>query len=267
MPASTGSRNGNGLSVQSVDRAVSILEFLAHNGWSGVTEVGRALGVHKSTAFRLLATLQGRGLVEQHDDTGKYHLGFGLVHLARAVTVGFDLKRVARPVCERLAEETDETVMLAVLDGDEVMNIDAIIPRTQSVVSMGWLGRRTPLHCTANGKALLAWLPEGHRQRIVATSFERFTPNTIVRPSELEAQLELVRRDGYAVAVEEYEEGLNAAAAPIRSPDGELLGAMSVSGPSYRATPEHLPDLGKAVRSAAAAVTGRGALSVSNARG
>lgn len=241
--------------VQSVDRAVTSLEYLARAGWSGVTEIAEALGVHKSTASRLVGTLERRGLVIQHEDTGKYHLGFGLVHLARSVAVGFDLKQRARPVCERLADETGETVVLAVADGHTVVNIDQIIPQS-GIVSMSWMGRRTPLHCTANGKALLAHLPAGQREEILASPHERLTPSTVVERTALEAQVDAVLRDGYAFALEEFEEGLNAVAAPILATDGELLGSLSVSAPSWRLPVERVPEVGKLAAAAAREIGG-----------
>src|ERR687893_504055 len=100
--------------VQSVDRAVSVMEFLSRHGWSGVTEVARELDIHKSTAYRLLTTLRDRGLVEQDAATEKYRLGFGLIALASSVTAELDVARCSRPVCERLSERTRETVTIAV---------------------------------------------------------------------------------------------------------------------------------------------------------
>lgn len=244
----------DGHGVQSVDRAALVLKFLAGHGWSGSTEVGESLGVHKSTAFRLLSTLERHGLVTQHEETGKYHLGFGLVHLARAVTVGFDLRRHARPTCERLAEETGETVVLAVLDGARVLNIDQVIPRQSSVMSVSWVGRHIPLHATASGKALLAHLPDEAREQVLDAARERYTPHTIVERSELEQQLAAVQRDGYACAAEEFDEALNAVAAPIVALDGELLGAVSVSAPAWRLPPQQMPETGELVRSAAAQI-------------
>lgn len=252
---SGGSSERNGSGVQSVDRAISVLELLARAGWSGVTDIAAALGVHKSTAWRLVATLEARGLVAQHEDTGKYHLGFGLVHLARAVTVGFDLKRRARPMAERLADQTAETVVVAVLDGDGVVNIDQIIPHS-GVVSMSWMGRRTPLHCSANGKALFAFLPEDQRAAFLAAPHEHFTPHTVIDRDELAAQLADVRRDGYAAALEELEEGLNAVAAPIMAADGELLGALSISAPAWRMPADRVPELGKLAVDAAHEIGG-----------
>lgn len=246
----------SGTQVKSVGRAVDILEYLAQNGWSGVTDVGNALGVHKSTAFRVLTTLEARGLIEQHADSGKYNLGFGLVHLARAVTVGPDLIRNAHPHCQRLAEEVGESVTLAVLEADAVVTIDQIIPET-SVVSQSWLGRRTPLHATSHGKVFLAHLPQSRRNRIVGEPHEVFTEATITDPVALHEELTKVRANGYATCHEELEVGLDAAAAPLHGADGTVIAAVSVAGPSYRIGEERLVELGEHVRAAAAEISQR----------
>lgn len=236
--------------VQSVDRAVTVLEFLAANEWSGVTDVGTKLGVHKSTAFRLLNTLESRGLVEQHIDSGKYRLGFGVVTLANAVTHGPDITRQAHPGCQWLSGQSEETVTLAVLEGEEAVTIDQIIS-TSTVASRSWLGRRTPLHCTSPGKVFLAHLPEERQNQIIAGPLERYTDNTIVDPEQLRAEIDQVRVNGYATSYEEFEEGLSAAAAPVCASDGEVMAAIGLSGPSYRLDDAQLRELAPAVREAA----------------
>lgn len=242
--------------VQSVERAVTILEFLARNEWSGVTDVGNALGVHKSTAGRILSTLEGRGLVEQHVESGKYRLGVGIVHLARAVTVEPELTREVKPVCEWLAQQTEETVTLTVLEDDECVTIDQIIS-TSTVVSRSWLGRRTPLHCTAPGKVFLAFLPAGRRAELIAGPHERLTERTITEPAELREIIEQVRVDGYATTFEEFEEGLSAAAAPVRGSDGTVAAVIGLSGPSYRFDEDQLREIAPVVRDAAKQASSR----------
>jgi DNA-binding IclR family transcriptional regulator len=248
--------NNGGSQVQSVDRAIAILEFLARNGWSGVTEVGEVLDVHKSTAFRLLNTLENRGLVEQHADTGQYHLGFGLVHLARAVVVGPDVARRARTACEWLAARTSETVTLSVLEAQRCITIDQIIGDS-SVVSRSWLGRRTPLHCTSPGKVLLAYLPQERQDELLSGPLERFTDHTIVEPDRLFDILAQVRAAGYATTTEELEEGLSSAAAPVRAADGHVVATIEVSGPSYRLGLDELTEVVPLVREAAERASAR----------
>lgn len=219
--------------IQSVDRAALILDMLAQNGWSGGSEVARELGVHRSTALRLLGTLQRHGLVERDARTSKYRLGARLQQLARVVTGDLDLREEARPVCERLAAALGETVTLDVLDGDDVLPIEQATG-SSSFVSVSWLGRRTPIHCTASGKVILAFGPETLRQRILSRPLERRTEHTVVDPAALRAQLRSIREAGHASTVEELEIGLSAVAAPVRSAEGRVVAAVDVSGPAHR---------------------------------
>jgi DNA-binding IclR family transcriptional regulator len=231
MSNNPGTREGG---LQSVDRAITVLEILARRGEAGVSEVASEIDVHKSTAFRLLGALENHGLVEQATDRGKYRLGFGLIPLAGAVVSGLDVTRQGRAVCERLAAEMGETINVAVLQEHWVVNVDqARGPST--VGTHNWIGRLTPLHCTSSGKVLLAHLPAAHRTALLkASRMERFTPTTITTADALDTELARVRSAGYSSSVEEYEPGLNALAAPIHNSSGEVIAALSVSGPSYR---------------------------------
>ncbi|MBI3648275.1 MAG: IclR family transcriptional regulator [Actinobacteria bacterium] len=230
--------------------------MIAEAGELGVTELGRRLGVHKATASRLAATLAERGLVERDPVTDKYRLGFGLIRLAGAAMAGLDLVSTARPVLEDLADRTRETVNLGVLSGDAVVYIDQITG-TRSIVSVSWVGRRSPLHCTSNGKVLLAYVDEGELDRLLSRPLERPTANTIVDPDRIRTQLQEIRVRGYSQTMEELEEGLNAVAAPIRQGDGAVIAALSVSGPAFRMRPVDLPRAGRLTMEAAAAISRR----------
>jgi DNA-binding IclR family transcriptional regulator len=229
--------------VQSVDRAITVLEILARRGEARVTDVAAEISVHKSTAFRLLGALEERGLVEQDQDRGKYRLGFGLVRLAGAVSARMDLPRFARPVCERLARDTGETVNLAVAQSHYAVNLDQV-PGAFAITAQNWVGRLTPLHATSSGKILLAYLDSARRIELLeAAGRERYTPATVTSLPKLEKQLIAAAERGYATTVEEYEQGLNAIAAPIRSQQGDVVAAVSVSGPAYRLTPADMDKL------------------------
>jgi DNA-binding IclR family transcriptional regulator len=245
-----------GGNLQSVNRAFRALELIAEAGELGVTELGRHLGVHKATASRLIATLAERGMVERDRVTEKYRLGFGLIRLAGAAMASMDLVRIARPVLEELADRTRETVNLGVLSGDVVVYIDQVTG-TRSIVAVSWVGRRTPLHATSNGKVLLAGQDPQELERLLAPPLERSTPSTIIDPRRLRLQLDEIRARGYATTMEELEEGLNAVAAPIRRADGRVVAALSVSGPAFRMRPVDLPRLGHLTAEAAAAVSRR----------
>jgi DNA-binding IclR family transcriptional regulator len=246
--SNTGGRDGG---VQSVARAISVLEILARLGEAGVSELAAEIDVHKSTAFRLLGALEGRGLVEQAADRGKYRLGFGLIPLAGAVSDRLEVTRQGRPVYEQLAIDLGETINIAVLQSHWAVNIDqAMGPST--VATHNWIGRLTPLHCTSSGKVLLAHLdPERRAELLAESGMEAVTPNTITSLSALDAELTQVRETGLAVAVEEYEIGLNAAAAPVCDRAGQVIAALTVSGPAYRMDTHRLKELGTPLRTAA----------------
>ncbi|MGW3625478.1 IclR family transcriptional regulator [Streptomyces sp. NPDC000880] len=242
--------------VQSVDRAVSVLESLARHGEAGVTEIADELGVHKSTAFRLLGALENRGLVTQSKDRGKYCLGPGMLRLAGAAAVRLDISQEGTPLCRELADEVGETVNIAILDDDAAVNV-AQARGVASVTTYNWLGRRTPLHATSSGKILLAHAPAPARDRVLGGELERFTERTVTSPTELGTQLTVAAEQGYAVAVEELEIGLNAVAAPVYGHDGAVIGALSASGPAYRLGEELLPKLAKRTMAVAEELSNR----------
>ncbi|MGB3485356.1 MAG: IclR family transcriptional regulator [Mycobacterium sp.] len=243
--------------VQSVDRAVATLEILARDGEVGVTDVAAELGVHKSTAFRLLGALELGELVEQVADRGKYRLGFGILRLANAMPSRLDVTEQGRDVCEELAVQLGDTVNIAVLQSHYVINI--VEARGPSAIGThNWVGQPTPLHATSSGKALLAFTAAHTRRALLeAAGLQRFTANTLTSVDALEKQLAAVPGDGYVVSLGEFEEGLNAVAAPIRDHAGVVVAALSVSGPAYRLTVERTRDVAPAVVSAAAEIARR----------
>jgi DNA-binding IclR family transcriptional regulator len=240
--------------VQSVDRAITILELLSQRGWSGVTEIAGEVGIHKSTAYRLITTLRDRGLVEQDPATEKYRLGFGVVLLASSVTADLDVARCSRPVCEWLAEKTRETVNVAVLEGDDAVIIHQSISDF-SALGVDWSGRHTPLHATAAGKIFLNHMPASQRRRLLDKPLPSYTEGTKTDPDSLIEEARDSQDDGYWHTEEELEAGLNAVAAPIRGADGSVVAAVSVSGPAFRLSKESFPEVGELARDAAAEIS------------
>jgi DNA-binding IclR family transcriptional regulator len=241
--------------VQSVDRALTILELLARFGESGVTEIATGLGVHKSTAFRLLATLEAHRMVEQVNDRGQYRLGVGNLRLAGATTARLDVVTEARAVCRQLAAETRETVNITVRSETSALYLDQVAG-SSALQSHNWVGQRIPLHATSNGKVLLSELSEAEFKAALR-ELPRFTEHTITKRSALQAELAEVRRLGYALAIDELEDGLTAAAAPIRSAHGDIIASMSISGPSFRLTEERLDEVVPMLVAAATEVSHR----------
>jgi len=245
-----------GNAVRSVDRAASLLLALGEcQGATGVTELARRLGLHKSTASRLLATLQRRGLVEQ-DESGKYRLGMVVIRLAERAERSLDLRRLAMPDLERLARLTRETASLAILDGDQALPVaQADGP---NLIAVGdWTGRATPLHGVAAGKVLLAAMAERDVLRIVRAGLIPHTERTLVRLEPLLEELARVRRRGYVASIGEFETGMNELAAPVFDARGSVVGAVEVRGAAFRIPPKRIPELARQVRETASAISRR----------
>jgi DNA-binding IclR family transcriptional regulator len=224
---------------QSAERVLALLKsFDDTHAELGVAEIARTLGVHKSTASRLAAALERTGFLARAGQ--RYRLGVEIIRLGSLALRSFDLVATMQPAMEKLSQRTGETVNLAVPDGEDVLNV-AEVPSTYILsCSGGWIGRRTRPHAVANGKVLLAYgaLP---RPRVL----QRYTARTITTADALAGELAAVRRDGYAKAVAELEDGLVAVAAPVFGPAGRCVAALSISGPEFRMLPESLDGLGR----------------------
>jgi DNA-binding IclR family transcriptional regulator len=204
-------------SVQSIERAISILKaFSMEKEELGVTELSHQLNLHKSTVSRLLTSLRREGLVEENMVTRKYRLGMALVTLGGLVLQ---------------------------------------VPSPQIVKHIEWIGRRTPLHCTAVGKVLLAYAPAAEREAIIKAGLAGYTSRTLTGPDALCQELGWVREHGYAVGQEEFETGLNSVAAPVRDHTGDLVASISVSGPAFRMASERLPSIAEQAQGSARALS------------
>lgn len=241
--------------VQSVDRAVQVLETIAREDGASVAAIARELEVHASTASRLVASLERHDLVERGED-GTVQLGVGLLRLASSARPRRDLTAIAGPVCEALAEELGETVNVAVLRGGVAVNLYQAQARS-TIAMHNWVGDRTVLHATSSGKMLLAHLEAAPRRELLRGPLESFTPRTLTDPLLLEQQLAGARERGWAEAIEEFEEGLVALAAPIRGPEGTVIAAVSAAGPAYRLAPERLPAASVVLREATEEISRR----------
>jgi len=228
-----------GATYQSAERVLALLTTFDESRTEiGVTEMAESLGVHKSTASRLAAALERAGFLNR---AGKrYRLGVELIRLGTLALRSFDVVATMQPAMEKLSRHTGETVNLAVPDGADILNV-AELPSTYILsCSGGWTGRRTKPHAVANGKVLLAY-----GAIAVPSQLEQYTEHTITTQGALRDQLAAVRRDGYATATAELEDGLVAVAAPVFDGTGTCVAALSVSGPAYRMPPERLDELGK----------------------
>jgi DNA-binding IclR family transcriptional regulator len=218
--------------IQSIDRAAELLEAIARAPEPETApELADACGLNRSTAWRILATLEHHGLVERDPDSNRYSLGFAVLRLAAAA--GHEpLVRLAHPVLRRLADATGETVNLAVARRLELVYADQV--QARHVMAPNWLGHPVPLHATSTGKAFLAALPADELDTIVRAGLERFTDTTITTPRALRAELDDVREQGYAVSHGELEPALWGVSAASRDASGRPIAVVSVWGADAR---------------------------------
>jgi DNA-binding IclR family transcriptional regulator len=230
--------------VKPVHNAIRILEILGREEGMGVTTISKRLELPKSSVHDILTTLYNNGLVEKDCDRNHYSLGLKLFELGNMARANLELRRIATPFLRSLNEDLDETVHLTILDGWEVLYIECFESakqlRTYSVI-----GVRAPLHCTAVGKAILAYFTDKQvSQMIKAMGLPRFTENTIIDRSGLDKELTEIRRQGYAVDNAEHEEGVRCVGAPIHNHESQVVASISVSGPTQRMTPERVEEVG-----------------------
>jgi DNA-binding IclR family transcriptional regulator len=244
--------HGAASTIQSVDRAAALLKAVANASRPPtVPELARACGLNRTTAWRLLATLERQGLVERDPVTQRYSVGYAVFQIA----AGDDhdsLVRRAHPVLERLAHETRATVSLGVAKRFNLVYVDQVDePRA---LSPNWLGRSLPLHATSGGKAFLAWLPKEERDVLLAGRLKRYTATTVTERRRLEQELAADRRRGYSACLGELEETLYGVSAPVLDQRQRPLAIVNVWGLSHRFTAERLPDVGARTARAAEAI-------------
>ena len=228
-------------SIQSVDRAVSLLEAIAEAGGEcTLTQLSHRTQLNISTCHHLLSTLVARGYVAKVPVRRSYALGARILYLSNACLRQVDLPARAAPFIEKINERTGETVHLAVLQGDAMMKVAKRESRHPVRVDTGTLGKTDAAHATATGKAMLAWLPEDDMRRVLSHGLVRFTPKTITEWPDLIEALRHVRRNGYAMDDEEYQPGVICIGAAIRDHNGAVVGAISASTPTMRANDEHM---------------------------
>ena len=232
--------------IGAAERAISVLDTLADGGELGTNEIARRTGMTPSTVSRQLGTLAASGLVERVPATGRYRLGLRIVHLANAILARLDVRAVARPHLEELVRRTGETATLSVPGEEDAITVD-FVSSSHQIQPVSRLGRPSIAHATSAGKAMLAFsgrtVPDGE--------LRAYTPRTITDPKKLAAEIERIREQGWAEAIEERETGLSAIAAPIRGSRGELEAILALQGPSSRfdaaAVEQALPVLLEAV--------------------
>jgi DNA-binding IclR family transcriptional regulator len=238
--------------IQAVDRAVALLKSVAASATPPtVLELARDCGINRSTAWRLLRTLEHHGLVDRDPVTQRYTVGYGAISVAAAVTDGALVRRI-RPLLGRLAEATGESVTLAVARRFNLVYVDQVDPPNLLVPS--WLDRPLPLHATSGGKAFLAWLGRDERDAILPRVLPRYTAHTVTDRDRLEREFAEIRKTGYALCAREYEEFSSGASAAVLDTRQYPIAVINVWGPAPRNPARRLHEIGReAARTAEAA--------------
>lgn len=232
--------------IQSVSRAAQILKCFETQHQMTLTEIGKAVGLHKSTAYGIVTTLKNEGFLAKDESTGYYRLGMGLYHLASCFEI--DLRKISMPYINELCSLTGETVNLVVPDDDQVVYIEKCESNHSIRISTS-IGTRLPMYCTAVGKAILAAY---NNEEFVSNILDRteraqYTGNTLVDKAAIMEELTYIRQRGYSIDNEELEEGLICIAAPILNAIGFPIAAVSCSGPILRMSEENMAHIAQEV--------------------
>lgn len=243
--------------LSSVSNAMRLLKVFSDDDYEiGISDLAKRLGLAKSTVYRLASTLIEERILEQSAHDGKYRLGLLLFELGSLVRRKMDVSAEARPVLKALMEQTGETVHLAVLDDHSVLYINRI--ESRRAIRMGFgLGTRAPLHCTALGKALLAFQSEAFIEETIANGLPRRTAGTITSPKAFRLELAAIRARGYAIEDEEIEVGLRSIAAVVRNHSGLVIASIGIAGPAHRMTKKVLLSYARDLMGATDAVSQR----------
>lgn len=224
--------------VQSVDRALTLLVLISESSTPMlIGEIVEKAKMNRTTAWRLLLTLEYRGFIERDPITKGYQLGYTVSQLSNGVDKYAPLIRRARTSMERLRDLTQETVLLSVPKHSNTLTIDQIDPQ-QSVRLVDYVDAILPLHCTSNGKIYLSYLPNSELEILLQHPLERCTPKSIADPDKLRAEIELTHRRGFGIALGELDESENGISAAITDKKNNLIAFVSVCGPNFRFTEE-----------------------------
>lgn len=243
--------------TQAVMRAVALLKaFTDARPELGLTDLARAAGLNKTTAFRMLTALESAGLISKNHETDAYRLGPEAIALGGRAIRANHLYLASRPELEALAQKTGETATLEVLVGNETLILDEVLSH-YFIGATPSIGTRWPAHTTSTGKILLAQLPDGELGAVAGGRLPKPTVNSIATQPALKRELARVREQGYSVANEELEVGFVAIGAPVRNHEGRVAAAISLGGPSVRLTPERIEELAPRVVQAADRISKR----------
>jgi IclR family transcriptional regulator, KDG regulon repressor len=235
-------------SVRAVERALDILLCFTHEEPTrSLTQIAESVQMSKTTVHRLLTTLEIKRFITRDKISGLYRLGFRFIEMASLVLQDVELHRWAYPYLQRLSAEFGETIDLSILDGSHVIYLE-VIESPQRVKLAAAVGQRLPASFTASGKALLAYLPDEQAKKIIGDNMAESTQHASISAQDLLADLKATAERGYAIAEQEYEDAINAVAAPIFGADRHPIASIAIVGPSFRLTKDRLPALGESLR-------------------
>jgi DNA-binding IclR family transcriptional regulator len=250
-------KDPNDYNVRAVERALQILNcFDDEHPERGVSEIAQAVDLHKATTHRIVTTLVNYGYLERAADGQKYRLGLELTHLGFKVIRRMDLRREALLYMNRLVERWDEACDLSIFDQGNAFYIE-VSQGNHALTIAAAVGMRLPAHATASGKLFLAYRSSQELESTLSRPLARYTEKTISSPEDLIAQLQQIRRQGFATDDEEFEVGISAIAAPIFNQDGAIMAAMSMPSPTSRMTMERASEIAESLIEATKAVSRR----------
>lgn len=220
--------------VKSLEKALKILDcFSIEKPELGITEISQMMGLYKSNVFNIVSTFVSCGYLEQNPETGKYRIGLKIMSLSHILSTSMGFHSVVHRCINELAKSIDEIVYFGIPNGENVMYMEGAYP--EKCYNIRWVqGMTAPLVCTAIGKAMLAYMDESFIDRLLQKPLQKYTDYTITDPDVLRAELLLTKQRGYSVDNMEHEYGIKCVGVPVFNHSGELVGALSTTGPSLR---------------------------------
>lgn len=224
----------DGVKVKSLYKAIKLLDYFdAAHPERGISELSELSGMLKSSVYNIMSTFETCGIVTQNPQTSRYGLGLKILALSNVLSQDDVFTAIIRPYMEELSEQTGETVFFATPYGTDIIYREAAFPR-ESITNRAIRGVVAPMYCTSLGKAILSCLKPEATERVVEAGLESFTPNTITDPDAFRAEIETIRKQGYSIDNMEHEYGIKCVGVPIWGSMGQLMGGISLSGPSLR---------------------------------
>lgn len=230
----------NDVKVKSLFKAIKLLDYFTNESPErGISELSELTGMFKSSIHNIVSTFEKCGFLEKNTDNNKYRLGLKILQFSNCIYSTHDLRNIVHPYMENICKCYNECTYFVIPSGNEVIYIDAVYP-SGIITTRSIIGVKAPFYCTGVGKAIMAYLPAEKIEQIIIEGLVPFTQNTITDRNGLLKELEQIKKLGYAVDNMEHEYGIKCVAVPIRNIKGNVVSAISVSGPSLRFTEDDI---------------------------